>query len=248
METKRSYSDGSKTWYDDYFLPTFEKKYYTEIGGALRAIKFKKMAIQWDSDVTQIIFIDVAGLGLFRATPQNGVFDNGGGYMTLRSGKKFTESFKKYEMHTARIYESVDDFKNGKISYPYRRMHVRDIYNNFLNIKPSEVEYTNRLYYVGYRWNGCKAVAERFKLPSTFSYDKDGLHFDYEEFWQVNNGLYSSKYDCENDNDVIVYDFDDDTDDMNCGETINILGKEYLVKKNIETIKQCAKVLEGLLV
>lgn len=220
-------------------IPNFKKTFYAQFGDTLRAFRFVNTEIIWGSSgVKQSFTLDVAGLGLRKIAPH---------YV-----QRYLE---KYSLHVLTpsnqiecsliwrsMYASVADFRKDVIaSDTFTTGQVNKLYEK-IGLKPSKFD--SRYSFRGYRWSGCQAVACFYNVPN-LTITKNGIEFNITDFWEHNKGVYLSKQACE---EVInVVDFGDEGDDDGLDNTINVLGKEYLVKTNIAMIKQCASILEGLL-
>ena len=235
---ERFVSVGQRSVRDNCIVPYCGKKFYAQFDNTLRAFRIIKTEIRWKGDeVIQLIWFDIAGLGIYTTGRASRTC-----YFNIQKGDKF------FKFNFANVYASVEDFKHGIATKPYYEGNVSILYAE-AGIKPlKQVNCMGReaYFFKAYKWDGCKVVRVELHMPSLII-DKNGIYFDLDLFWKNNKGIYFDKTECLAENEINVVDFDDDCEDFNDGTTINVLGKEYLVKTNIAMIKQCATMLEGLL-
>lgn len=223
-------------------IPNFKKKFYAQFGDTLRAFRFISTEMIWGSaEVSQSFVLDVAGLGL-RKIGYHYISQ----YLRMPCIDVLTPTNRvECSLAWKGMYASVADFRKDIVaSDAFTMGRINELYDsvNLIPLRPVDDYYTFR----GYKWSGCQAVEWYFNVPN-LTITKEGIEFNITDFWEHNEGLYFSKQECEDDNNINVVDFDDEDDDNDLDNAINVLGKEYFVKTNVAIIKQCANILEGLL-
>ena len=134
------------------------------------------------------------------------------------------------------FYKSVEDYKNGnpvEQNNPYIGLdRLKEIVQNVFSCEVEKNwEFPRR-----WKWDGATAQCYRVSLPLYLEYDGEGEF--YAPIWFNSYEGYTSKEECEEDNEIKVVTFDDDETFEEKKEKVVVLGIQLeLTESDIKKLK-----------